>query len=61
VTYPPTVLIRPRPPSAQQALTSALLNAAYAAAYAATVADVARPEGAGWLGPAAAEPGPSGW
>jgi hypothetical protein len=55
------VLIRPCPPSAQYTLTSALLNAAAAAAYAATVADVARPEGAGWLGPAAAEPGPSGW
>src|SRR5258707_8264982 len=45
-TYPPTVLIRPCPPSAQYRLTSAYPNATAAAAYAATAASAHRPRAA---------------
>src|SRR6266487_1498773 len=44
--YPPTVLIRPRPPSAQYRLTSAYPNATAAAAYAATAPSAHRPRAA---------------
>src|SRR5262249_62277965 len=52
-TYPPTVLIRPCPPTTQYKLTSAYPNATIAAAYAAAVptADQAEVAGADGVGP----------
>src|SRR5215470_7002477 len=46
-TYPPTVLTRPCPPTAQYRLTSAYANATIAAAYAAAVPAADQPEAAG--------------
>src|SRR5262249_4025288 len=46
-TYPPTVLTRPCPPTAQYRLTSAYANATTAAAYAAAVPTADQREAAG--------------